>query len=445
MRSPFPSPGRNTLLENIWQRIFNFSRASTYGVQRGLSRQLFFFAGDETLSSRNYDLELIEPIVRGGDKSYQLVEMLENCPEIATGLTIRQRAFWGNVTGDDMGFSLSPETTERTPIDRDVKDILQRLIDEVIGGLALQPSTEILEAYGDAFVSIGIDFRLRQIKKIQILPTFEMFRIEDKYGQLLGFQQRASLSNDEQAISYHPIAVAHCRYRHLAPRLYGRALTKECWHDYVALTSELQDLQRMVRATGTNPNIHILPDCIGDDYFEAYKTAHSEKMKSQNITDYYFKQGGDIKKLMSFNPDFKGVMESINLHRCRIAMKLELPFWLLGLSWPGAQDIAQQPSLAFVRSINGFRSRFVAEVLRHLCNLELALNDIPRERWNYRMVFPKIYVNPYEQQADPLNSDETDLKGVEDIDAIRTGVKDYLSLASDAEIRKQLDLLKEAG
>jgi hypothetical protein len=398
-------------LEKIWLSLANSNQTPIPGQQRPLA--LDQLGGDDfSAIGRRYDLEISEFPVRDHlNKAKKIIEMVEYCPEIATAIDIITGDCFSSDDGDDQGFDIGETLNDDiTPIDPEVKRILKRLIDEVIGGVNLELAVERMIAYGDAFASLGVNFKQKKIEKILFLPTWEMFRVELNNGRLERFEQRRYLS-DANGIEFHPIICIHWRFRR--NKLYGRSLFLECISDWENLKQSTEDLAFASRSIGVNPNLHIMPDCVDEDYRKDYKRAYEDKKRSGLVTDFYLMYGADIKKLSQINPDLKVMGDSVLMWRSRIAMRSRVPVWLLGLPNIGAREISGQPALAYARFINKLRMNLV-EGIKHICNLELALNGIPKERWQYRIIFPKIAVNPYGLSLnlnDESNSDE-----IEDLD-----------------------------
>lgn len=444
MRSPLPTPGRNKTLENIWQNIVNYSRTLIGGQSKPISQ--YHTYSDNTIYGRQYDFEIREPIVRDNGRAHELVRMIESSSEMTLALDLRRDAIWSNPTGDDQGWDIAPTLNDNvTPIDPGVYKVLQRLREEVIGGLALNAGPELLMAWGDWFLSIGVNLKNSRIERVLFPPVFEMFRIESATGELLGFQQRKNSTNEVTALDFHPIVCAHARYRWRPPHLYGRSLFEECIPDWVGLGNVKSDLLSAARSTGVNPRLHIMPCEYTDADTLKYKEAHMERLRQSNITDYYLTNDATIKQLSNSNPDFSGLLSVLKEFQLIIARKSKVPLYLMGYSWGGAQDIATQPMLNYARSLNADRMLITYSIIKHLCNLELALQGYSKDQWIYRIIWPKLYVNPFEQQMNPLEAEETNTKGVEDLDALPKPSfqnLDWLSTATDADIRSGLESLK---
>jgi hypothetical protein len=86
---------------------------------------------------------------------------------------------------------------------------------------------------------------------------------------------------------------------------------------------------------------------------------------------------------------------------------------MIGLPSQGARDIAGQPALAYARFIGSIRA-VLAEGVRQIIDLELAMNGFAKDEMQYRLIFPKIYTNTQMQSL--ADSTESDTAGIEDLD-----------------------------
>lgn len=410
-------PGRPRLFESLFRNISGAIKSGFQGTIRPL-RTGWTSRDDRYIWERSYDLEIphlpvreIETLKRG--TTFRLIEMVENCPEIATYIDIIKDDCWASADGDDMGFDIAETLNDGSPIDPDVYRILRRLVDEVIGGGKLDLAPERMLAWGDAFVEISVNKRTRQIDNLLFLPTWQMFRIENNIGQLMGFEQRESL-HDEFCIKHHPLTICHFRFRR--KYLYGRGLFLECLDYWDCLKNLPDDIIKAARAIGINPNIHELPCEYDARQVEAYKEAVEAHRRNEGpITDYYVLQGATIKKLSGSSPDISALLNAARFNINQIALKSRIPPWQIGLSSIGAREISGAPERAYARFINRIRQN-VSEGIRHFCNLELALNNIPKERWKYRLTWPQFYVTTYQEQTE-TNLAESKTSGIEDLDS----------------------------
>ena len=388
-----------------------FSRTPIEGKQRPLAGR---WGNQDDFSSygRNYDLEISQVPIRDAFKARQLIEAYEYCPEIATAINEINDSIWSSADGDDIGFAIAETLDDNeTPIDPGIKDTLQRLIDEVIGGGTLEGSGERMLAYGDAFLNVGINFKKSQIDRVMFLPTWEIFRIETNDGQLLGFEQRRGLT-DQDPIRFHPLAMVHWRFR--KQTLYGRALFYEVVEDWLRLREISNDIAAAARAIGVNPNIHEMPTCADEKYRAEYKKLYEERKREGTVTDFYLSNGANIRKLATTNPDIKALLDAAEFRIERIVRRSRVPPWLMGRPSLGAREISNAPERAYARFINRCRMN-ISSGIRYLCNIELALKGYSREQWKYRIIWPKFYISPFAEQSDP-QADEQNVEGIEDLD-----------------------------
>lgn len=416
MRSPTPTPGRNNKLESLWQSISGFVRSLLPGQQRSLvTTPSYEYVGDEsTAASRQYDLEIEEYPVRDSLRARMLLEMEDYCPEVATSIDILRKSCLLSDDGDDFGFTVAKTLNDKSPIDSKVYKVLMDLIETLLQGQALELAVDEMLGGGDSFMVVGTDKSVSHLTQVLFLPRWEMFRGETKKGFLLGFQQRAYLS-DLSSEPLHPINVIHWRYRR--KKLYGRALFRESIYDWERLKAATNDLANGARAVGINPTLHIMPPCTDEKYRDKYKLNYQQRMREGMVTDFFLMNGADLKKLSQTNPDLKALIDTVQLWRSRIVMKAQIPPWMFGLNSEGAREIAGQPALFFARHVNDIRTAF-STGLRQIFNLELGLHGFRREEWRYRIIYPKIYVDPLERQDDPVEAGESNSEGIEDLDSI---------------------------
>ena len=371
---------------------------------------------DAFYQNRNYDLEIEEQPVRSPALAYQLWDIATNCSEAATCIDIINHDAWSSDDGDDIGFDIADTLNDNeTKIDPQVEQILRRLIDEVLVFSGLERVGELMLTTGDAFASIGVNTSKKQIEKLLILPTWDMFRIEDNQANLKGFEQRAGLM-EHATIHLHPIAVAHWRYRRWT--LYGRALFRESLFDWCKLKSLVDAIENAAISVGVNPNIHTMPCDYDDEDAEAYRRNYERAKAKGVVTDFFMLNGGAVTKVASTNPDISALVEAAEFYLRRIVRRSRVPPWMIGFPSIGAREISGGPERAYARLINHFRQDLSVGI-RHILNLELALHGIPKERWQYRLKWPVFYVAPY-QEADIRLQSEANSQGVNDLDYIST-------------------------
>lgn len=409
--------GRNSLFERVYRTLFKQAESEPLGSQRSLTRFWSFDPAPETNSlSRDYDLEIEDNFARSPELAKALWDIATNCSEAATCIDIIHNDAMSSADGSNIGFDIAPTLNDNeTKIDAEINRILRRLIDEVLVFSGLERVGELMLTTGDAFVSVGVNTKRHMIDKLLILPTWEMFRVEDNQANLLKFEQRPSLLGDT-VITIHPIACVHWRYR--KQNLYGRALFRESLFDWCKLKPLLIAIEQAAMSVGVNPNVHILP-CTAtardaEQYKQDYLRARNEQML---LTDFYMLHGGEVKKLSSVNPDIKALIDAANLYITRIVRRSRVPPWMVGFPSIGAREISGGPERAYARLINHFRQDITVG-LRHLFNLELALHGIPKERWQYRIKWPLFYVEPFLNTAEDNEQFQAKSPGIHDLDTV---------------------------
>lgn len=392
MRSPAPTPGRNRRLENLWRLITGFTRRIFGGSQRPLATR--GRGGALSLVDRRYDLEISEYPVRDSERARELIEICEYCPEAAAAIEWIVGDCLSSQDGDDQGFRVADTLVDESPVNPDVYRIASDCLTRAFPATAAEMALERLTSWGDAFAELAIDERRNEVQGVMFLPTWELFRIEPQ-GELLGFQQRRSLS-DSNPIPFVPLKVVHWRYRRKT--LYGRGLFYESGEDWANLRQATRDLAAAAIAVGINPNVHELGEGADKEYLEAYRAGQRDQRMDGVITDYYLLPGEKISKLATVNPDLTALAETVLTWRSRIVMKSGVPPYLLGLPTVGAREIAGQPALAYARRINRIRGCLTEGIIQIL-HTELGLKGIDPSLWlnKLRITYPKIVVNTFDE------------------------------------------------
>ena len=357
---------------------------------------------------RRDTLEPPEIPIRSPSLAQELIDIYENCPEVALAIETIVEDIFSSSDGNDRGFCVGETLEDGTPVKTEVLDILKPFIKSVIGGRKLQRSPERFLAYGDAFVNIVFDPDITEIVRVMYLPTWEMFRKEDEVGNIQYFEQK--FDTYSEGIVLHPVTVVH--WRHRPKYLYGRAITREILPDWSDLKEFKWDHRLASRAVGTNSKVHVMPKGTNDKFKSDYILDNEDRMENGAITDYYMgghEGGGDIKMLRNTDPNLESLINSEESRRRIIITRMGLPAYVAGLKdLSGGKDLMGQPAMAYARKVNAYRGEF-AEGIIQLCNTQLALKGIdPREKENaYPIIFPKIYINQMMADADKAQEQET--------------------------------------
>lgn len=335
----------------------------------------------------------------------QLIDLVSNCPEVATALEVICAYALSSSTGDEMGFTVTETEDDSQP---ETVAIARDLVARTLSLSGCWQAIWRSLAWGDAFAMLDIDTRAMQISRVLLLPTWQTFRIEDIYGNMERFEQRMGMN---QVVQMHPLLVVHWRYNRRY--LYGRSLFREALSEWAALCESDVDVRRASREATINPNIHTMPPGSTEEYKGRYRDDFKYERQKGIIPDIFLMHGGTVSKPSGAptNLPMDGLIKNFNLRRLRIAMRSRVPLYLLGIDTSYAREIATQPMLAFLIFVGSVRQLF-SEGLRQIINTELALKGIPPERWLYEIRYPTISANPYATLVD----DDVGEEGVSDVD-----------------------------
>lgn len=404
----------------------SFRSTSLTGSQRSIARNL----GIAT-KQRNYDLEINEFPLRDYAIARELIEMTTYCVEARSVLSYLARDVFSSSDGDDQGFTCA-ETLEdnETPVDPQVRDIILDLLqrrnggDYVLGGGLLKKAVRWAVGYGDCFLEISIDREGISrgdycVSNSMYLPTWEIFRVEDDRGQLLGYEQRRRLQ-DPDPIQFHPLALAHFRFE--PEYLYGQSIFKQSLQDWVRLKDAAYDLSAAMRAVGCNPTLHIMPEGVDESYKQAYKQDYLQMEADGIVTHLFLSYGSDLRKMSNVNPDLKTLIDNFMLWRTRILPPGFATWMFPGMDNTGALDIAGMPARAYARLRNDIAS-MIAEGAKQIIDIELVLRlgwEAYLSRGKYRLIFPKFLITEHQTtQGTPTDDDESNQTGIQDVDFIR--------------------------
>ncbi len=387
---------------NLFKKIANRIRGAKPsnidppGTQRPARKERWH---DTTVpSGRDYDNEIDDIPVRSPDYAIAVMDLCRNCPEAAAAIDTIVHATLTDPTGDEVGFTATADEGYSN-----IQAILDRVMNDAVGGLKSQQALFDLLEGGNAFATPLLEVAPNEtgyrLRGLSFRPPWEMFRIEDKHGNLQGFEQRA-YTHDTDAEFYHPLACIHWRFRQR--KLYGRSLFHESIQDWADLKEVKTDLIRGARAVGLNPMVHTMPEGSGSFYREEYQKAHQASLRTGAVAHIYLDYGATVGRVNTSDPDLEALQSTMEILQRRIILKSHVPPYLMGMIQAGAQDLATQPAHQFARFISNLRMCF-SQGIRQAIDLELALHGVPREQWKYQLQFPKTVINPYEPQSDLNN------------------------------------------
>lgn len=403
-----PQSSFATTIANFAKRfnLFGVGNNAT-GQQRPLSGTWLYGASGDSLIGRRYDLEipLNGGLVRDAIRLRSLIEMQTYCPEINTAVATQRDDCFSSEHGDDQGLYISDwiDRENKIPVDPIIKRLCDDFIYEHFG--AEQGKPTVLEALtvGDSFSEVVFDKKMTKIERIMRLPVGEMFRIEDNQGYLLRFEQRhyesqdlSTSGNDLVGNAFSPLQIIHWRYQPY--RLYGRSLFEVAKADWEDLKKGEIDLAKACRDLGANPVHHeMAPNSTLTDKAD-YQRDHMAAKEQYLVSDLYTMPGVKIGRVSSSQANLSPLVDRVLMARKRIAMICRTPPYLLGIPQDGAKQLSGQPATSYARQIASVRQMY-SNGVNEVLNIHLALNGIAPERWRYKIVYPEIVVNPFNQAA----------------------------------------------
>ena len=278
---------------------------------------------------------------------------------------------------------------------KEVRMTVQAAIDRCLDATLVDAIAERMLAYGDCFAELDIDTRTqsRQVNGLLLLPTWELFRCEEK-GVVLGYEQRRYLSDTQPFASFHPIKIVHWRYRR--DNLYGRGLFYESTDTYEELRDLDKDILKAANDLGVSPMLHIMPEDYDEPAKDQYREKNEEYLKNGPITHYYMEHGGTVTRIGG-SGDLKALLDARKEKRRVLIAKSRVPPYLMGLILEGARDIANQPAQAYVRLISAIRQK-LSLGFAQIGKTELALKGIdpraPENRFRFEWARFTAVPNP---------------------------------------------------
>lgn len=387
-----PTAQLKKLLANIGQALYKrFNPTQIEGQQRSITRIM-------RVNARDYDQEIPEYPVRSAAIARRLIQMRFYNHLVSMALDMLKTDIISSPDGDDIGVTVAPNQVDGTPIDTKVYDIVLNVCREFFSASFLKDVIELMLVYGDCFVSIG--FENMEISKLLRLPTWEMFRMEDNKGKLLGFQQRRFLYGDsdmrsqyDYVLNFEPPQIVHFRYN--KDTLYGRSLWLANVTDDSKLTDADENMRNACRRIGVDPNLHIMPPEMTQSEFQAYKDDYEARLQDGVVADLYMQQGGMVTKLGGGDA-LTNLEAEIKRYSGRIVGASQLPAWRFPFLYEAnaAIDIAGQPALAYNRFVSSVRGD-LTEGLKQITDTALIL-AMGYDQWKaiakdkYRLVYPSL-------------------------------------------------------
>ncbi len=344
--------------------------------------------------------EIADIYVRDGRRG-QILDAIAKLPEARTAINFWLDAVATSSDGDDYGVATADyvDRKNEVPIDPQVETIIAETINRLFSQTQIQAIAKRLLTRGDEFRTAVI--KKDKIVRLNSLPCWQTFRRETDEGEVEGYYVK-KYADDGSAIRYDPASTFHFRFR--AAGKYGHSLFESSKEDAEYLLKRLLDLDFAARASAIDPLCHEMPPCATQDYVKNYKTSYQKKVAVQPVTDFFLMNGARMYRASGGNsPNLQAILGALNFNQIRLLMPAQVPFYLLGLNTHGAKEISGEPALAFSRAVSTLRADLTT-VMQQVIDKQLMLAKIPEEKRAYRLIWPKIAINPYGQLAD----DQTD-------------------------------------
>jgi hypothetical protein len=366
-------------LSRLWG-FFNRGRANNSdGALVGSQRPLRF-------ASRRLSAHLLEipdtpirPIAGTLTNSIELAEMLTWCREARDALLTMSKDAFQNIEGGSESWIVASENAEVVQIAEELQKRKNNGV-PVIGGLRLKRAIYNMLAYGDAFLELGFERDFNGVWCIadsNYLPSLSVFIDESDTGKRAAYRQQTSLQMREDDRVIHPVKMLHFQYDEAG--IYGTPLllpSLEPWRKVKEVSVDIEDASR---ALGMSPWVHLMPDGVSEEYRQGYRQDIEAQREDGIITDLYLMPGGDLRKAAN-DTELQPLIDYWLQLRYQ-CVPTTFPIWMypgLGLESAAGKDIANQPALAYARTIAHIRS-VVAEQLEFAVAVELVL----RKGWDW--------------------------------------------------------------
>lgn len=334
---------------------------------------------------------------------YRELNQVVRVPVAGVGLSVTCDFVLSSAEGDEFGIAITPNPAVSMPT-RSMNRVI-RQVSDLLSGFSLDQYWEIcwrMLAWGDAFASVPVvDGVFRPV----LLPTWQIWlEVDDVTGELVRVYQLRP-GDRERGIALETFV--QWSYRHSF--VYGKSLFYELRESGDAYDRNSADLRVSSRDSAITPNIHIMPEGTDSQYLQAYKTDHQHQQRQGPIGDFYLSHGAVVQKPYGAVAQFplNGMLSAIEFRRKEIAVGTRVPLYLLGIDYRSAREISLQPAMTFRLHIGRIRSILASQLMR-IVNRELGIKGVSP----YRLVFPRIDLNPFEQIA----HNDLDAEGVLDVD-----------------------------
>jgi len=350
------------------------------------------------------ELEFPENPSRSPRLADQLQAVIDN-PIGGAALAITCSLILSSSEGDEIGIAIERDEAvkSRTSANRMVE-----IVRYAMSGFTVDDLWQIcwrFLAWGDCFASIVEDDTGKL--KPWLLPTWQIHLDADQWDGSIKrvFHKRPGIEKESEV---QLDTLVHWCYQ--KNHLYGRSLfwTVRNAAEYYRQSDE--DLAVASRDSALSPNIHVMPEGADSAYLEAYKRDHKEQLKRGPVSDIYVFSGAGVSKADGGQPALDAMITALNQRAKQIAIASRVPPYLLGIESQGAKEISLQPAMVFKNHVGWCRSILSSGLRVAIDRLLLSKGFTPP--FPYRLVYPKLVLNPYQPELD----EDMQKEGISDSD-----------------------------
>jgi hypothetical protein len=320
----------------------------------------------------------IRPIAGDLSNSIELMEMLTWSREARDSLLTFSKDCFQNIDGAVDSWRVTSENQDVLAIAEDLQRRKNSGI-PVVGGLRLRRAIYEAIAFGDSFLEIAFDRDGSSwcVSDSNYLPPLSVFVDESDTGKRLAYRQQSGIhpSADDRVI--HPIKMLHFQYDEHG--VYGTPMLLPSLEPWRKVKEVSIDIEQASRALGMAPWLHIMPEGASEDYKQGYRSDIESERQDGLITDLYLLPGADLRKAANETELQPLIDYWLQLrYQC---IPTTFPIWMfpgLGLESAAGKDIANQPALAYGRTIAHLRG-IIADQIEMVVAIELVL----RRGWDW--------------------------------------------------------------
>jgi hypothetical protein len=294
-------------------------------------------------------------------------------------------------------FNRAASSNEKIVEDADkiISDIKKKTkIDEKILGIAKE-----LLILGDVFLEVIVDFKSLEIVGLKKLPARSIERIEDDFGELLGFVQKDAMGT--VIAEFEPWQILHMRWNNFSGQRYGSSMIKAVRSAYKKLKMSEEDLV-VRRRTRAGLKMHHYGTDKESPLEEWEVDEYMEKNQSTPLnvrTDWFSNGKWKIDVLAS--DDGVSQIDDIKHLEDTLFVGLRTPKGLLGIGEDTNKATLERQEIAYIRLLNEITNA-VGDQFTQVFDLGLSLKGLSPDSVEYELVWGEKSVENSNSKAERL-------------------------------------------